>query len=326
MISIKDQGVKVNRNLTNLKNWLSLRTHLRLKYCKSMSSCTIIRTIKILKTCRGTVMKLNKELAKLYYTAAEARKELGLDEEAFQYWVRRDRIKKVILPGRSQGVYSRKEVNEMRNQINATIVAEQIGTEFRKATVDDIEQEAKLAHLVFGAKAEAIAERKAFLERNPNIDYHLYDQGTLVAYIIIVPMKKKAIEDFLHAKMGAWLINPDNIEQFIPGEPRECLIIDMVTTPNVPPLARTTYGAKLLTGLIKVLANEGRKGIEITEIYAASDTPQGIRILRNAGFEEMYEARKGRFSYKLDVTTSKEKILKEYQDALKEWKEAENTK
>lgn len=286
-----------------------------------MSSCTIIRTIKILKTGRGTVMKLNKELAKLYYTAAEARKELGLDEEAFQYWVRKGRIRKVVLPGRAQGVYSRKEVNEMRDQINATIVAEQIGIEFRKATVDDIEQEARLAHLVFGAKAEAIEERKAFLERNPHIDYHLYDQGILVAYITIVPMKLEAIESFLRGKMGAWLINPDNIEQFTHGEPRECLIIDMVTTPNAPPLRRTTYGSKLLTGLMRTLADAGRKGVNITNIYAASDTPQGIRILRNAGFEELYESRKGRFAFKLDITTSKEKILKEYQAALEEWKE-----
>src|SRR5215472_12934579 len=100
-------------------------------------------------------MRLNKELAKLYYTAADARKELGLDEEAFQYWVRKGRIKKIVLPGRSQGVYSRKEVNQMRKQIEAVVVAEQTKTEFRKATVDDLEQEAKLAHLVFGSKAEA---------------------------------------------------------------------------------------------------------------------------------------------------------------------------
>lgn len=122
--------------------------------------------------------------------------------------------------------------------------------------------------------------------------------------------------------MGAWFISPDDIEQFTPGEASECLVIDMVTTPSVPPLARTTYGSKLLTGLIRALADAGRKGIEITNVYAASDTPQGIRILRNAVFEEMYEARKGRFSYKLDVTNSKEKILKEYQNALKEWKES----
>lgn len=270
-------------------------------------------------------MRLSKELARLYYTASEARKELGLDEEAFQYWVRKERIKKVILPGRSQGVYSKREVNEMRDQINATILAEQSGVEFRKATIDDIEREAKLAHLVFGSKAKAIEERKAFLERNPSIDYHLYDQGILVAYIIIVPMKMEAIESFLRGRMGAWLIDPDNIEQFTPGEPRECLVIDMVTTPNAPPLRRTTYGSKLLRGLMQTLADAGRKGVKIANIYAASDTPQGIRILRNAGFEELYETRSGRFAFKLDVTTSKEKILKEYQNALQEWKASQQT-
>ena len=91
-------------------------------------------------------MRLSKELAKYYYTAAEARKELGLDEEAFQYWVRKDRIKKVILPGRSQGVYSKKEIAALRSQINATLVAEQDeGVQFRKADLDDIETRSRIS-------------------------------------------------------------------------------------------------------------------------------------------------------------------------------------
>jgi len=270
-------------------------------------------------------VKLSKELAKLYYTAAEARKELGLDEEAFQYWVRKDRIKKIILPGRSQGVYSRKEVNTLRDQINATIVAEkEEGLEFRRATTEDIEQEAKLAHLVFGEKAEAIKERRAFLEKNPDTDYHVYDQGTLVAYINVVPLKHETIEAFMQGKLKAWDIKPDDIEQFTPEKPLECLIIDMVTTPTVPPRQRGTYGAKLITGLINTLSEAGRNGIEIAKVYAASETPTGIRILKNAGFQIIGEARKGRFSFMVDVLTSNEKLLKEYQDALKEWKEKQN--
>src|SRR5579863_9172378 len=135
-------------------------------------------------------MRLDKQLAKYYYTTAQARKVLGLDEEAFQYWVRKGRISKKILPGRVQGVYSKKEVNNLASQIMATILAEQPeGVEFRKATLDDLEQEIQLAHLVFGEKAEARNERRAFLQRNPDVDYHLYDQDKLVAYILIVPLK-----------------------------------------------------------------------------------------------------------------------------------------
>jgi hypothetical protein len=265
-------------------------------------------------------MKLSKELARLYYTAADARKELGLDEEAFQYWVRKDRIKKHLLPGRAQGLYSKREVNALRDQINASILVEEENLEFRKATTEDIEQEARLAHLVFGEKAEAIKERTSFIHKNPDIDFHVYDQGTLTAYINIIPLKHETIETFMQAKVKAWEISPNDIEQFTPGKPLECIIIDMVTTPTVPPRQRAKYGAKLIAGLINTLAEAGKRGVEISKIYAASETPTGIRILKNAGFEIIGEARNGRFSFLLDVMTSNEKLLKEYQEAIKEWK------
>jgi N-acetylglutamate synthase-like GNAT family acetyltransferase len=266
-------------------------------------------------------VKLSKELAKYYHTAAEARKELGLDEEAFQYWVRKGRIKKIVLPGRSQGVYSKKEVATLRNQITTTLIAEQDdGVKFRKATEDDIEQEAELAHLIFGERARAIEERTAFLKKNPDIDFHLYDQDRLVAYINIVPLKHTAIEQFMQGGLMAWKIGLDNIEQYMAGKPVECLIIDMVTTPTVPPNKRTFYGSRLLSGLLEVLAEAGARGIEITKVYAASDTPTGIRILKNAGFQIIGETRKGRLSFMLDVANSDEKVLKEYKEVLEEWK------
>lgn len=265
-------------------------------------------------------MRLDSQTAKYYYTAAQARKALGLDEEAFQYWVRKGRINKVTLPGRKQGVYSKREVNMLRDQITATILTEAEGIEFRRATIDDLEQEAQLAHLIFGRKAEALEERKAFLEKNPDIDYHVYSQGRLVAYINIVPLKHKAIEDFLQGKVIAWQIDPNDIELFVPGKSVDCLIIDMVTTPTAPPSERKLYGFRLLTGLFKTLGEMGRQGIEITKLYAASETPPGIRILKNAGFQTIQESRKGRFSFELDIANSDEKVLREYKEALEEWK------
>jgi hypothetical protein len=266
-------------------------------------------------------MKLSKELSRYYHTAAEAREKLGLDEEAFQYWVRKGRIKKIVLPGRSQGVYSKKEVAALRNQIITTLIAEQDdGVKFRKATEDDIKQEAELAHLIFGERARAVEERTAFLKKNPDIDFHLYDQDKLVAYINIVPMKHAAIEQFMRGGIIAWKIDPDNIEQYKPEKTVECLIIDMITTPTVPPSKRTFYGSRLLSGVLEVLAELGARGIEIIKVYATSDTPMGIRILRNAGFQVIGESRKGRLSFMLDVANTDERVLREYKEALAEWK------
>lgn len=267
-------------------------------------------------------MKLSKELAKYYYTAAQARKVLGLDEEAFQYWIRKGRVKRVSLPGRVQGVYSRREVDEIARRTEAAILSEQPeGTEFRKATLDDLRQESQLAHLLFGEKAEAYNERRAFLQKNSEIDYHVYDQDKLVAYIILLPLSHEMILDFIEGKIkNIWTIQTDNIEPFVPGKPLEVLIVDMGTTPTVPPLKRGTYGSRLLNGLLGVLAEMGRRGIYITKVYATSRTTSGIRILKKAGFEVVHDFEDGRFSFELDVLNADEKILKDYQEAVEYWK------
>lgn len=270
-------------------------------------------------------MKLEKQLAKIYYTAAQARKRLGIDEQAFQYWTRKERIKRILLPGREQAVYSKKEVDEMANQIAATMLVEQAeGIDFRKATTSDVDQENELAKLIFGRGGDALEARQAFLEKNPDCDYHVYDQDRLVAYINIVPLKHDTIVDFLESKIGnIWTIDTNEIEQFEPGKPLECLVIDMITTPTVPPIQRRTYGAKLLKGLIQSLEEMGKRGIEITKVYAISRTSTGIRLLKGAGFQviEVQNKRKnGSLTFELDVMRTDEKILHNYKVALKEAK------
>lgn len=275
-------------------------------------------------------MKLSKELAELYYNAAEARKVLGIDDEAFQYWGRIGRITRTYLPGRKQAVYSRKEVNKIASKIETTMLAEKAsGLEYRKATINDIDQEVELASIVFGARAglpEAVGLRRTFLETNPDTTYHLYEGDHLVAYINLIPLNHNAIEEFKEGKRG-WLLGTENIEQFTPGKPLECIIIDMATTPTVPPARKGTYAQLLLEGFAETLTEWGEKGIEIAKVYAASNTASGIRIIKHAGFSTLKEigAGTGRFTFELDVNTAEVRLLTQYKEALRKWKERQQT-
>src|SRR5450755_559618 len=194
-------------------------------------------------------MKLNKELANVYYTAAEAREALGLDEEAFQYWGRTERIKRIYLPNRKQAVYSKKEVNSIASKMETAILAEKpFGLEYRKATPNDLDHEIELANLVFGARAsipEMINLRRSFIEKNPDTTYHLYDGDHLAAYINLFPFDQEAISKFKEGERG-WFLGVDHLEQFQSSKPLECIIIDMATTPTVPPARRSTYAQILL--------------------------------------------------------------------------------
>jgi len=272
-------------------------------------------------------MKLSKELANVYYTAAEARAMLGLDEEAFQYWGRTERIKRIYLPNRKQAVYSKKEVNSIANKMETAMLAEKLtGLEYRQATLNDLDQEIGLAHLVFGTRAslpEMIKLRRSFLEANPNTTFHLYDGDHLVAYMNLFPFDQEAIDKFKEGERG-WFLGVDHLEQFQPGKPLECIIIDMATTQTVPPARRGTYAQILLEGFTLNIEEWGLRGIEISKVYAASNTASGIRILKHAGFQTIKELGNNRYVFELDINTSKARILTGYKEAIKQWKEQQN--
>jgi hypothetical protein len=271
-------------------------------------------------------MKLGN-LAEFYYTAAEARKKLGVDESTFQYWGKEERINRVYLPGRKQPVYSRKEIDDLAHEIEAAVIVERAkGTEFRLATVKDLEEENQLAQLVFGRAAGAMP-RKQYLENSPESDYHLYDQGKLVAYVTIYPLKSEAITRFMQGEIRGWQIDPDDFEELTPGKPIELLVMDMVTTPTAPPQKRAEYGRLMIANLLRVLRSWGEKGVEISRFYAVGGTSNGQHLLESAKFtrEEGRRIGTGRIPYELDVTSSDAKWLRGYTEAFAQWKQRQET-
>jgi hypothetical protein len=264
-------------------------------------------------------MRSEKKLTD-YYTPAQTKKILGITDGQLYNYSNNGTLERIIPPGRKQGVYRRSEVNRLAKGLDAFLAQKKLGIEFREATVDDIDQEADLARLVFGDRAAAQEERRAFVQENPRVDYHLYDQGKLVAYIDLIPLEHHAIMDWVEGRAVVWDIDPKHIKPFEPGKPVECLIADMITSPIIPLVKRTYYGRRLLKGLLDKLIEMGNEGIEITKIYAGSSpkTPQGLRIIGEAGFQEVYRRGEKVISV-LDVMNSDKKILRPYQEAINQW-------
>lgn len=270
-------------------------------------------------------MSLEK-LGAVYYTAADARKALGLTEDSFQYWVKTKRVNKIMLPGRKQGVYSRREIDKLARRIEAAMLIHIEETyEYREATLEDLEEEYQLSHLIFGKAAHTIEIRRAFMEKNPHIDYHLYHSDKLVAFINIIPFNHETILRFIQGKERGNEIDPSNVEQFVPGRPIECILMEMATTPTVPPSNRTFYGSRLLEGFSNTLEEWGKRGINLTKFYATSSTPTGIHILKNAMFQVIDDLGDGRLAFELDITQSSSKLLAGYQEAFKQWNRQQDT-
>jgi len=270
-----------------------------------------------------------EKLSDLYYTAAEARQILGLTEHSFQYWVKSGKINKSILPGKKQGAYLKREIDRKAQQIErALFFADTKDLEFKSATVNDMDAESHLASLIFGRRAleaDAMETARRLARISPDSTYHLYDRDVLVASINLVPLRHEAILEFIQGKRG-WLFGEESILPFTPGHPLECIIIDFMTTPAVPPEQRHEYALRLLFYFLDKMEEWGKHGVEITKIYANGGTEIGKRLLESAGGKAINIARHERHPkvvrtiYEVDIETSTKKFIQPYKAAIAEWK------
>lgn len=267
-----------------------------------------------------------ERLSDLYYTAGEARARLGLNENTFQTWVKTGKIQRIKLPGKGQGVYLRREIDRKAYLIEAAMLLDAPkDLEFKNATVPEVDAEIHLAHLIYGRRVlrpEAQKARRRLVETNPESTWLLYDREVLAASINIVPLERSAIEEFKQGKRG-WLFDKEVIKQFAPGEPLECIIIDYMTTPAVPPEKRRYYGEVLLSEFAHTtMRHWGTRGVVINKLYTCGSTDDGRKLLRKSGiFRELGEPVPGRVIFELDIEQSDFVLLHPYKEALAAWSE-----
>lgn len=263
-------------------------------------------------------------LSDRYYTHEQARNILGMTKARFQYWVRTGRIKRILPPNSKQGVYLKKEIDDIAREMDAFLTSEENeGVQFMKATADDIQDEYDLAMFVFEGATHDVQTRKAWLAKNPDIDFIVKDQGIMVAFLTMLPVKHETIMRFMRAEIRGWEIAADDVLPYVPGSAVECIIMSMATTPDATPLRRKQYGQKLISGLTQFLQDLAKQHITITKFYATSVTATGISILKNAGFQEIGTLKSGtkrRIAFELDTMTSDSPIAESYRKALIETK------
>lgn len=280
---------------------------------------------------RKPLTNFSQQIAEGYYTAQEAQKRLGMNRDVFNNHVRQGTIKKTVFLG-SHGYYKKADIDLLAERIETLIfTATAHDSEYRVATIDDLEDELDLAALNFGRKrAEATRDaRGRFLQANPEMTHYLFDHQRMVASINFIAFTHDAVVEFRQGKRG-WLFEANKIEPFAAGHPLECVIIDMMTTTRATLDQRHRYAAELLSKFARITLTEwGRQGVDIITVDACAGTDDGERILKRASF--VYQGVKEynnngkideREMYHLDISESALKMLQPYKRALAEWRNA----
>lgn len=246
---------------------------------------------------------------------------------ALYRYVQRGAIKKYTLPGRKQGYFKLSEIEEVKRVEQAFFEKgilpgdEQIAqlppehhVEFSQARVDDMEEVEALAKQLFPNSTTLGADRRPLVAKEPLGNYIVRDNGTVVAYLQLQPLRQDTLDKFMHGEIRGSQLTADDIEPFVPGEPRSVLVKGMgaIGGERVP-----YYIRRLVLGAARDL---GSHGAIISKLYATSDTATGIGMSLHAHMNAVRRLG-GRFAFELDIQSAQDTpLVRVYRRALEEWR------
>jgi hypothetical protein len=198
-------------------------------------------------------------------------------------------------------------------------------------TDEDIKEVLRINAALFGpsklSQEELIRARRAWLDRNPEIYHVLEYQGKIVGFLSLLPLPLDTINKLMRDEIGVSQVSLDDILPCAPGhQPINIFIqtygIDPVfNTKNTQELFKR-LGSWLAKGVMNMLIEWGKNGVEVSKIFARSDTEYGIYTSIGLGFEEV-PAPEGvhKRVFIMDVASSEQPFLLSYRRALEEYRQ-----
>lgn len=264
------------------------------------------------------------KLAEKYYTGREVQRKLGITEPALRNLVNQRKIKKIIPPGRTYGVYLKTEIDRFAEKWEAFLMAEEPPkTIFRIARSEDMNAEQDLDHRSVGTIGMPAEVKRAWLAVNGESDYHVYHDNKLVAFLFLVPIRHEIIDAFMQGTIHWRDIDPQkDIETYEPGKPLDVFVQGIGSEPDVDETTRMHYMLVLLRGTAEELKKLGRRGVIIKKLYARSQSPTGIAMAIHTGMQEYKPMpRTGKLvRFELDIETSHAYLAQAYKEGFEEWK------
>ncbi len=253
------------------------------------------------------------------YTRSEAIKKLRLPKSTFHDYVTMGRIHKIIPPGKKEGYYNKKEIDDLANATELFILQYTAETsKFQVATEEDIEGIYDVIASLWGRSVSTpIDLRKSWYRKNPLIDYVVKQQNIVVGYLNIQPFEPETLKLMMEGKKRGWEVKPEDIYTFEPGHSYDCFI-GLAVRQDIP--KHTIYGMRLISGFFHVLVNFAHQGIKIRKLYATSDRSDGMKLCESLGFVKYPPVEGSTFNrYEIDLETSETAIARKYRFALAEY-------
>ena len=261
------------------------------------------------------------------YTAREAIAVIGIPSTNFYSLVDEGTIKRIVLPDRKEGYYSKSEVDNYARNLEALrqpYSAEKL--QFGLALNEDIPAIHALTASVSGGEAHAVPEEilRAWIRKNPQSVHILRKATEVVGYISAFSLPEATLDLRLRGKLFNRTIPVDDILSFTPNttislyiaemavKHKEEFIKDYEPDPNTPDPVARLLGLRLIRETIRFVRGLEKRGIIVNKLYAVGTSPFGIRMCRELGMTPMdlsEGVRADRVPFQLDVQEKSSSVI-----------------
>jgi predicted DNA-binding transcriptional regulator AlpA len=222
-----------------------------------------------------------------YYTASEARAQLGLSKAEFYRRADQGRIPKFTPPGKKQSVYPKRDIDALARSMNV-IFEQHDKIIFSKSTIADQEEEMKIGIRNFGQEfITPWSERIAFQQKSEFTFWSLRVEGHVVGYISTFRFQPHFLDDILTGRRIERDITVDDMLPFVRLEPFDVYIDVLAMDPAIETRLRHWYAGVLVSRFTDTILNLLGNGYFIRTIYTVTATPEGDNLVRKAGFKPM---------------------------------------
>ncbi len=175
----------------------------------------------------------------------------------------------------------------------------------------------EISQSLFGVGRETVDERMKILEKNPDSYHMLKYADEIIGYVAVMPLQvgqlKKVLRQTIPVK-----IDVEDIESLEGGKTIDLYLHAIGVKPGFTTSEKHLFGARLIAGLMDMVIGWGNLGISITTIAARSNMPDGIRLMKHAGFTEVEPLTPERRTFVINVKESGLPFILQYKKALKE--------
>jgi len=267
-----------------------------------------------------------------FLTGKEAAERLDMKLSTFYNHVKQGKFKKIVLPGSSEGYFSRTEIEKIAQDRELVLLMyTTTPTIFSRATTEeDIKGIVDLCVAVYGiGGTPSLEARLEIWGHNPYSYYVVKQEGIVVGYISMMWLDDDAI-DFLMGPTkprkttgnGIYtVIDAKHAKKFIPGQPIDSLFISIAVRPGLSNQQQRDYGFKLIRDSLEVLNDFARQGMPVRKLLATSEKSDGIEIGRKLHMQEKKYPGDPIIRFELDMETSDSRIAVQYRKLLESLKE-----